>query len=315
MNAMTKIYCAPMEGITGYIYRNALDEYFPYQDRYFTPFIATNHNKLFTSRELNDILPANNMPGNIVPQLLSNNAEDFIRTAKELKEYGYTEININLGCPSPTVVTKKKGAGFLAFPDELDEFLDRIYEAADKEDISISIKTRTGMTSPDEFAEILEIYNRYPVSELIIHPRVQADLYNNTPDYNVFEYALKHSNAPVCYNGDIFTKADYDRLTQRFPERGSVMLGRGLLRNPALAGEIKAGIRPDKAVIKKFHDCIYREYCKIMPGDRNVLFKMKELWYYMIQSFENGERYYKKIRKTQRKCDYESIVNELFTKC
>lgn len=306
------LYLAPMEGITGYIYRNAVEEYFPYMDKYFTPFIATNHNKLFTSRELNDILPDNNMPSRVVPQILSNNAKDFINVAKVLKGYGYNEINLNLGCPSPTVVTKRKGAGFLEYPHELDEFLDCIFEAAANDGMKISVKTRTGMRSSDEFEEILSIYNKYPVYELIIHPRVQADLYNNTPDLDTFEYALALSKAPVCYNGDIFTKEDYIKFKDRFPDVTRIMCGRGILANPALAGEIKAGIAPDKRRLKSFHDRVYRGYCKIMPDERSVLFKMKELWHYMIQSFDNGDKYFKRIRKAQRKCDYESAVGELF---
>lgn len=307
------MYLAPMEGITGYIYRNAVNEYFPYQDKYFTPFIATNHNKIFTTRELRDILPENNEPDMVVPQILSNNADDFTMVANALKEYGYNEINLNLGCPSPTVVTKNKGAGLLKCTKQLEEFLDGVFEKADKESLNISIKTRIGFQSPDEFVAILDIYNRYPVYELIIHPRVQKDLYKNSPNWDIFRYALSVSKAPVCYNGDIFTKADYDRFKSAFPDVTRIMCGRGILVNPALAGEITAGVRLDKSTFRSFHDSIYQGYCEIIPDERNVLFKMKELWHYMIQSFDKGDRYFKEIRKAQRKCDYESAVNGLFS--
>ena len=244
-----------------------------------------------------------------VPQILTNSAEDFLRTAAKLKTYGYGEVNLNLGCPSRTVVTKGRGAGFLAKPEELERFLDEIFE---KCPLEISVKTRLGMEDPGEFEKILAIYNRFPMKELIIHPRVQKDFYKNTPNLDVFEQALQESSSPVCYNGDIFTTADYEKFAARFPEVECIMTGRGTLADPALARKLKGGKGADKAELKKFHDRIYAGYCEEMSGDRTILYKMKELWFYLAPIFPDSRKYAKKIRKCEKCRVYEEVVEELF---
>ncbi|MCY6483958.1 tRNA-dihydrouridine synthase family protein [Clostridium aestuarii] len=304
-----KYYFAPLEGITGYIYRNAYQTFFGQIDKYFTPFISPTSNKGFTSRELNDILPEHNQGLSVVPQILTNNAEHFIRTVNELTKFGYNEINLNLGCPSGTVVAKHKGSGFLAQREQLNEFLEDIFS---KSSTKISIKIRIGKDSPDEFYELIEIFNKYPLEEIIIHPRIQTDFYKNKPNMEVFKDALALSKNPVCYNGDIFNGSDYRKLAEMYPSLGAVMLGRGLIANPALIGEIKNNHIIDKKVMKAFHDTVYAGYQKILSGDRNVLFKMKEFWFYMIHLFAESDKYAKKIRKTVRLCDYEAVISRLF---
>jgi tRNA-dihydrouridine synthase len=304
-----KYYFAPLEGITGYIYRNAYNKFFGQIDKYYTPFISPTSNKCFTSRELNDILPENNQGLNIVPQILTNNSEYFINTLNELTKLGYNEINLNLGCPSGTVVAKNKGSGFLAQRDLLDEFLEDIFSKATTK---ISIKTRIGRDSSEEFYQLINIFNRYPIEELIIHPRIQKDFYNNKPNMMVFSDALALSKNNVCYNGDIFNVTSYRELEDMYPNLEAVMLGRGLIANPALIKEIKDNYQIDKQLIKQFHDEVYIGYQKILSGDRNVLFKMKEFWFYMIRLFAGSDKYAKKIRKTERMRDYEAVIVMLF---
>jgi tRNA-dihydrouridine synthase len=304
-----KYYFAPLEGVTGYIYRNAYQTFFGQIDKYFTPFISPTSNIGFTSRELNDILPEHNQGLPVVPQILANNAEYFIRTVNELTKFGYDEVNLNLGCPSGTVVAKHKGSGFLAQKKQLNEFLEDIFSKASTK---ISIKTRIGKDSPDEFYELIEIFNKYPLEELIIHPRIQTDFYKNKPNMAVFKEALALSKNPVCYNGDIFNEADYRKLAEMYLSLDAVMLGRGLIANPALIGEIKNNPGIDKAVLKAFHDTVYVGYQEILSGDRNVLFKMKEFWFYMIHLFAKSDKYAKEIRKTERLHDYEAVISRLF---
>ncbi|MGN0144988.1 MAG: tRNA dihydrouridine synthase, partial [Clostridium sp.] len=301
-----KFYFAPLEGVTGYVYRNAYNNYFGQIDKYFTPFVSPTANKCFTSRELNDIKPEHNKGLNVVPQILTNNSEYFIYTMNELKSMGYDEVNLNLGCPSGTVVAKGRGSGFLARKDELDRFLNDIF---DKASVKISIKTRIGKDSSDEFPELVEIFNKYPLEELIIHPRIQQDFYKNTPNIEVFKEALKSSKNSVCYNGDIFNVNDYNKLKEECPNLNSIMLGRGIIANPGLIGEIKNGKIADKELLKSFHDSVYRGYTEILSGDRNVLFKMKEFWFYMIHMFEDNDKYAKKIRKVKSAREYESIIS------
>lgn len=305
-----KFYFAPLEGISGYIYRNAYNRYFNQIDKYFIPFIMPNQFGHFSSKEKNDIMPGHNEGMYAVPQILTNSAEDFLRTAHMLnKKYGYKEVNLNLGCPSRTVVAKGRGSGFLAYPEKLDKFL---YEIFLNTELEISVKTRIGKESPEEFHDLLEIYNQYPLKELIIHPRLQTDMYRNSPNWEVFGESLKRCSCKVCYNGDIFTVQDYEKLVLAFPQAESIMLGRGLLSNPGLVCAIRHGSRLEKRSLRAFHDQIFENYREVLSGDRTILFKMKELWFYMAPLFTEYEKYAKKIKKAEKLLVYESVVDTLF---
>ena len=335
-----EIYFAPMEGITGYIYRNAFNEYFGGIDKYFSPFISPATGKSLKMREIRDVSTEKNVGIKLVPQILTNDREGFLRTIDNIsKTYGYKEFNINAGCPSGTVVAKKKGAGILRDTEKLDKFLYEIFADNRAKDIKISVKTRLGMYEPEEFYRVLEVYNKYPLSELIVHARVQTDYYKNKPRIKMFEWALKNSNAPVCYNGDIFSKDDYDRIKEIISagesilkqddrlisageslkktdgKNNSVMLGRGLIANPALALEIKYGKKLNMEVVKNMHNRLVDGYLEIMSGERDVMFKMKELWSYMADMFEDCDRYIKTIRKTVKFSEYQSAVNAIFSNC
>lgn len=304
-----KYYLAPLEGITGYVYRRAYHEIFYNIDKYFTPFISpTKHNKL-TSREKNDVLPEHNKGMYVVPQILTNQAEYFLNTVEKLKEMGYEEVNLNLGCPSKTVVTKNKGAGFLKEPEVLQQFLEEIFE---KSDVKISIKTRIGMEKAEEFPKLMKIFNEYPLEELIIHPRVQTDYYNNTPNLEAYRYAQEVATMPLCYNGDIFNIDNFNYYKKQFPEQNCWMLGRGVIGNPALLGQIIDGKFIEKDKLKLFHDIVYQGYEEIMSGEKNVLFKMKELWFYMGNLFEDSQKVMKQIKKATKGAEYKSAVEQLF---
>ena len=304
-----KYYFAPMEGITGHIYRNAYEKFFHNIDKYFTPFIIPNESRRLNTKELIDVLPENNRGMNIVPQILTDDSEGFINTSLKLQELGYNEINLNLGCPSGTVVGKGRGAGFLAKREELDKFL---YEIFDKNNIKISIKTRIGKDSPEEFYELIKIYNKYPLEELIIHPRTRTDFYGNKPNMKVFKDAMILSNTSVCYNGDIFTLNSYKELVKAFPDLNSVMLGRGILANPGLMTEIKENTAIDRNTFKSFHEEILNAYLDLYPEDKGALFKMKELWSYMIYVFSNNKKYIQEIRKSNTLNEYNEAVSRLF---
>lgn len=304
-----KIYLAPLEGITGWIFRSAVHECFGGFDKYFVPFIRPNQMGHLSAREKKDILPEHNTGMRTVPQILTNRADDFLRTAEKLKDFGYEEVNLNLGCPSKTVVTKGRGAGFLADPVGLDRFLGEIFE---KSPVRISLKTRLGMEDASEFMALMNIYNKYPAEELIIHPRVQKDFYKNTPDLQAFARAADISRIPVCYNGDIFSVEDYERFTERFPGTDRVMTGRGVLKDPSLARKLRGGRGADKEELRRFHDILYAGYCEEMSGDRTILYKMKELWTYLAPLFSDSKKYAKKIKKAEKCIVYEQIIEDFF---
>lgn len=305
-----KIYFAPMEGITGDIYRRTYNKYFDNIYKYFTPFIAPHQNKIMNYKEKNDILPENNKGMVVVPQILTNSSEDFIKVADKLIEYGYDEVNLNLGCPSGTVVSKNKGSGFLSEREALDKFLEEIFN---KVNMKISIKTRNGRDNHEEFYKLIEIYNKYPLEELIVHPRIQKDFYKNKPNMDIFNDAIKLSKNKLCYNGDIFTKDNYNAFEQKYNNIDMVMLGRGIIANPGLTNEIKNNTFLNKQDLRNFVDELLEEYMKRLQSEKNVLFKMKEIWSYMIYIFSNNKKYNKRIKKSQRMSDYLETLNDLFS--
>lgn len=312
-----KYYLAPMEGITGYIYRNAFQKHFGSIDTYYTPFITPTQSRKLTSRELNDILPEHNQGMRVVPQILSNKADEFLWAAEKMQELGYDEVNLNLGCPSKTVVSKKRGSGFLTETIELDLFLHQVSKGLRQMGMKFSIKTRIGKEDPEEFEGILELFNQYPLETLIIHPRIQTDYYKNRPNMEVFARALENSKNPICYNGDLFRLEEITAFQEHFPSVEAVMLGRGILTNPALPAMAASGGNENltKEKLRAFHDTLLLEYGKVLCGDRNTLFKMKELWFYMGDAFLDDKKYVKKIRKADKMCDYQRAVDAIFTEC
>ena len=304
-----QVYVAPLEGITGYIYRNAHAKYFGGADKYFTPFITPKEKRIWTTREMNDIMPSHNTQVNLVPQVLTNRAKDLIFCANDLYQRGYQEINLNLGCPSNTVVAKKKGSGFLKEPVQLCKFFDEYFSGCD---IALSIKTRLGMTDYDEFPELVRIYNQFPFSEVIIHARVREDYYKKAANPEEFSFAYEHCRHRLVYNGDIFCEEDYKEIEKRFPEISAVMLGRGLIANPQLTEQIHSGSQRNLFTLKAFLNELRDNYSEVFSGERNVLFKLKEIWSYMAGQFSCIGKYGKKIKKSKSLAEYQAIVDILF---
>ena len=313
---MTQFYLAPMEEVTGYVYRNVYHAMFGDMDRYFTPFIAPTKKKILKTRERKEVAPENNQGMNVVPQILTNDTEQFLDTCNMLIGQGYHEVNLNLGCPAATVVSKKKGSGFLDNIGRLDQFFETVFEEIaalpEERKCRVSVKTRIGMELPEEFEDIMEVYNRYPFSEIIIHPRLQKDYYQNHPNLDVFGEALKQSAHPVCYNGDIFTREDYDTFCGRFPTVERVMLGRGVVTNPGLVREIRTGQTITTTELKEYHDRLYAGYREAMGSEKDALFKMKEVWSYLGKMFPESERELKKVRKANRPEEYQEAVRRVF---
>lgn len=310
MDKTVKYYMAPLESVTTWIYRQAHAKIYGRLDKYFIPFLEPHEKRDFKTRELQEILPEHNENIYVVPQILTNRSEGFIKLAKALKDWGYEEVNLNLGCPSKTVVTKGKGSGFLAKPEELERFLTEIFDALSGE-VKISVKTRIGKEDPEEFPALLKLFNKYPMEELIIHPRVQKDGYGNVPRLELYELAEKQSVNPLCYNGDLYTREQIRNFAERFPGTERLMFGRGFLRDPGLL--YNEG-KDSKDIFEKFwafHDLVYEGYQERNMGDRNVLFKMKELWSYQVYQFSEPERLFKTFKKVQDCNEYEQMIRNL----
>lgn len=300
-----RYYFAPMEGLTDGFYRQLHNKYFPGIDRYYTPFISPTAHRVLTSKEKREIPQADTIPFVSIPQVLTKDAQDLLWFAHQCADLGYQEINLNLGCPSGTVTAKGKGSGMLKDVPVLDQFLDEVFHATP---IRISVKTRIGFTSPEEFGPLLEVFNKYPICELIIHPRVRAQFYNGPVEDAVFETAMVNSANPLCFNGNICSTADITALEQKYPNLQSVMVGRGLIADP---GMLTPG-GSTRESLQAFHDELLEQYIEAFGGARNAMFRMKENWRHMLCKFENAEKLGKQLRKTTDVQEYRMITREIF---
>ena len=396
-----RFYFAPLEGITLAPFRQTHQAFYKGVDRYYTPFLVANQTLHFKNGELRDVDPALNPGIEVIPQVLTNKAAEFVWAVQTLAGMGYREINFNLGCPFPTVTSRGKGSGFLAFPDRLDAFFEEVFDSLKKweiesdqkepdqkepdqkeadqkdpdqkerdqedqkepdqkkagqtkpaqmrpdkkepgkeepgkeepgkkepdnkglSDLKISVKTRIGWENPEEIKTLLPIYNRYPISELTVHPRVRTELYSGDVHMDLFGYVLENSIHPVCYNGEIYSVEDYELLKEKFPRLDRVMLGRGLVRDPALAEkirnsiagkespEISGGMRYSDAYLEEYLRALFTRYKEIYPDERHIVSKMKELWYYMKVRYPGHEKAYKKMKKAVTREQYEAAAAEI----
>ena len=299
---------APMEGNTGHVFRHVHAERFGALDRYYTPFMPpprVGHD--FAGRASREIDPENNRGLNVVPQLMSKNADEFVWAARLLADRGYTEVNLNLGCPSGTVVSKGKGSGFLRHLDELEVFLSDICE---RSPLPVSVKTRLGLTDDAEYEQVLDLYRRLPLAELIVHPRVQKDGYEGVPRRERYGETLGRAPFPVAYNGDIFAVADLESLMRDYPATRHVMLGRGVLANPALPRMLAGGPGLTMPELRAFHDALFVAYEQDIGN--NAVYRMKEWWSYAKAAFANPEAVHRAVRKARRVDEYRAAVDKIF---
>lgn len=294
-------YMAPLEGVTDFVYRGLFDRYFGPADKYFIPFLTPAEGGKLSRRQKADVLWENNEGLASVPQILTNSPEEFAALAVRLHKWGYREVNLNLGCPSRTVVSKGKGAGLLREREYLREFLDRIF---DKADVEISIKTRIGAEDPEEFDMFLELYNQYPVKELIVHPRTLTEYYKGAPHLDAYIKAMKKSRHPLCYNGDLFTAEDVQRLRKKCPGVERLMFGRGLIGNPSLLSEIKGERKAGPSVYLEFQNALVEAYREKLGKEKYVLAKMKELWTYRGMTGLLGRTGIERIQRTRSLKEY-----------
>lgn len=299
-----RYYFAPMEGITDAPYRKVHHSFFPGLDAYYMPFISPTMHRTLTNRESRDLPVADSVPFRAVPQILTKVPEDFLWAAEQCAQRGYDEVNLNVGCPSGTVVSKGKGAGMLADPEKLDAFLDQVFESAP---LPVSVKTRLGIAETEEFPKILEVFNRYPIKELTIHPRVRKQFYKGGVDMEMFRYALDNSKNPLCYNGNLRILSEVRAFEAEFPQVEAVMIGRGLVGNPAM---FRPGTGAEQ--IRAFHDTLLETYIETFGSARNAIFRLKENWHCMIFLFEDSEKLWKKLRKTTDIAEYRAITAEIF---
>ena len=297
-------YFAPMEGLTDSIYRRLHHKYFPGVDRYYMPFISPTIHRSLTHKENRELPMADSVAFSAVPQVLTKVPEDFLWAANVCRDRGYDEVNLNIGCPSGTVVSKGKGSGMLRDVEALDQFLEEIFHTAP---LPISVKTRLGLEKSEEFPAILEVLNRYPIKELTIHPRVRKQFYDGTVDLEMFDYAAVHSKNPLCYNGDILTLAQAEALYEKYPQVESIMIGRGLIADPGMLSG-GTGVR----ALEGFMNELMAVYEVEFGGSRNAIFRLKENWGFLHDRFEGCDKLWKRLRKTTDAEEFKAISAEIF---
>ena len=309
-------YAAPMEGFTDRVWRQTHQKWFGAQgaaDRYYAPFISPPENRVLIKKKMAELAPAANPGAPVIPQLLAKDGELAAWMIGQLRALGYTEVNLNLGCPAGTVTAKGKGSGMLRDPAKVDSFLDGVFSHAEG---PVSVNTRLGVEKPEEFAAILEIYNRYPISELTIHPRVMRQQYRGQADRAAFAAALPRCTMPVCYNGDLRTVGEVRSLEDRFPEVTHVMIGRGLVADPALARKLRGGKGTDREELTDFLAALYQGYTDFYQGQvPTAAQRMREVWFYLIHLFDDAEKLNKQLRRFRTPSEYERIQAEILASC
>ena len=302
-----RLYFAPLEGFTDAVYRQTHHRVFPGADKYFMPFVSPSASLSFTGRERFDLDPRNNAGIPAVPQILACNADYFLGTAALLRDAGYPEVNLNLGCPSGTVTAKGKGAGFLKNPDALARFLDAVFARAP---LPVSVKTRIGFASPEEWPRLRDILLQYPMQEIIVHPRTGREHYAGRPHTEILEDLLARAPFPVIYNGNVFTLAQAREIQAAFPRLSGLMLGRGVTANPALIREIRGGRGIDRETLLAFHDQLYRAYLRTWP-ETAVIGRMHAIMGYMSFCLGNPAKPLKALCRATHPDDYQDALRRL----
>lgn len=300
---------APLDGLTKVVYRRVWMQRFGGADRCFIPFFSPTPQHILTHRDQRELDPANNRGLNLVPQVMTRRAEDFLWAAETVKDLGYPEVNLNLGCPSGTVTAKGKGSGFLAEPEELDRFFEQVFSQVS---LPVSVKTRLGIREVEEFPRLMEIFNRYPIAMLTIHPRLREQRYKGRVHLDVFAEALAGSRIPICYNGDLVTVEQVRSLEERFPQLETVMLGRGAIADPALFRKLRGGAAATREELQDFMAELYAGYQEFYGQVGPSAQRMKEVWFYLIHLFEGGEKLSRRLRRSRTPGEYEQLEAEIF---
>jgi tRNA-dihydrouridine synthase B len=309
---MLAIHSSPLQGFTDFRFRNAFQRFFGGIDKYIAPYIRLDGNSEIKRGNERDLLPANNSSLDLIPQIITKDADEFLFVARHVQKLGYTELNWNLGCPYPMVAKRGMGSGLLNTPGKIDEILTRV--SAETE-IQISVKMRLGYENPREIFQVLPVLERYRLANITIHPRIGKQLYKGEVDLKTFEECLGQSSHKIFYNGDITSVQSFREIKERFPTINHWMIGRGLIADPFLPSMIKADnpVYPENRyeTFNSFHDALFSSWEEALSGPKHLLIKMYSFWEYFIQSFPNSPKGLKKIRKAQSLGVYREVVRQI----
>lgn len=301
-------YLAPLQGFTDFVYRRLYAQVFSGIDAFFIPYISVKNNEVLRKYE-KEVLPVNNPQTRVIPQFLAASADEMMFLTNYLSTLGYTEINLNLGCPYPMVTKRGMGSGLLPFPEKIEAILAAFFKNSN---LKLSVKMRAGLVSANEIEKVVPVLNQFPLSEVILHPRVAKQLYAGDIIESAFEFATSAFKHRLVYNGDVNSADDYHRIRQKFNGINHVMMGRGVLMNPFLPAEIKnqqfAETQKREKLIE-FHWLMLEEYLKVMDNPGNALNKMKQFWIYFCHNFAEPRKCLKKIEKSNGLQAFQTAAN------
>ena len=304
---------SPLQGFTDFRFRNAFHKHFGGIDTFYSPYIKLNGKLVVKGSYERDILPENNSTLEVIPQIITNDAEEFLFVAKYVQQFGYKELNWNLGCPYPMVAKCGMGSGLIKNTDQIEHILKRVHNETD---IIVSMKMRMGYENPTEILDVFPILEQYPIKNIAIHARIGKQLYKGGVDLDSFQKCLDTSKQKLYYNGDITSVAKFKELQERFPSIDHFMIGRGLIADPFLPSMIKNDTteypKNRLEIFEAFHDEIYREYDAYLQGPTPIRMKMLGFWEYFSESFSNPQKTFKKIKKAGNSKNYEAAVKEIF---
>lgn len=308
-----RLLSSPLQGFTDFRFRKAFHKHFGGIDTFYSPYIKLNGKLIVKGSYERDILPENNTTLEVIPQIITNDAEEFLFVTKYVQQFGYKELNWNLGCPYPMVAKCGMGSGLIKNTDQIENILKRVHNETD---IVVSMKMRMGYDNPTEILEVFPILDQYPIKNIAIHARIGKQLYKGGVDLDSFQKCLDHTKHKIYYNGDITSVTKFKELQERFPSIDHWMIGRGLIADPFLPFMIKNNTTeyPKKRfeIFEAFHDEIYREYDAYLQGPTPIRMKMLGFWEYFSESFSNPQKTFKKIKKAGNSKSYEAAVKEIF---
>ena len=304
---------SPLQGFTDFRFRNAQNKLFGGIDTFYSPYIRLNGKMVIKPSYERDLLPENNRDLEVIPQVITNDADEFLFVAKYVRELGYKELNWNLGCPYPMVTKSGMGAGLISNPEKINNILHRAHTESD---IIVSMKMRLGYENSEEILAVLPVLDTYPIKNIAIHARIGKQLYKGGVNLDAFQHCIDNTKHKLYYNGDITSVAKFHEMQQRFPSIDHWMIGRGLISDPFLPSMIKNNTMeyPENKIelFSAFHDTLYGIYSESLSGSTHILLKMYHLWEYFSTTFSNPHKVLKKIKKAQSIRNYEAAVAEIF---
>jgi tRNA-dihydrouridine synthase len=304
---------SPLQGFTDFRFRNALNKYFGGIDTYYSPYIRLNGKLIIKSSYQRDLLPENNSDLEVIPQIITNDADEFLFVAKYVQELGYKELNWNLGCPYPMVTKCGMGSGLISNHEKINSILDKVHSQSD---IIVSMKMRLGYDNCEEILDVLPVLETYPIKNIAIHARIGKQLYKGGVNLDAFQECIDHTKLKLYYNGDITSVTKFRQMQERFPTIDHWMIGRGLIADPFLPSMIKSNTleypKNKNKLFSDFHDTLYQGYSESLSGSTHILLKMHHLWEYFSGTFSNPHKVAKKIKKAKSIRNYEAAVKEIF---